>query len=148
MRNQTYRSFGKSFFFSYLLRCSCRQCCHCRKNDSFKAQHLKLNRLPRHTFLLAAKLYGIMSLKTFATAMLFFNLARLKLTETCLLAKDELFIWKGIAVNWRSGMTTSGSINLCLLVRTKQSSICDFLFHFILIPDKTCINCDACDGVY
>lgn len=67
-------------------------------NDPFKAQHLKMIHLPRHSYLLATKPHGIMSLKAFATPMLFFNLASRELAETCLLATDELFICKGIAV--------------------------------------------------
>lgn len=67
-------------------------------NDPFKAQHLKMIRLPRHSYLLATKPYGIMSLKAFATTMLFFKLASRELVETCLLATDKLFIWKGVAV--------------------------------------------------
>lgn len=100
-------------------------------NDPFKKK-LRVDfwkGLPRHTYLLAVKHHGIV-LKMFGTTMLFFKPASLELKETCLLATDELFIWKAIAVIWTSRKSTAGCINLCLLVRTIQYSVCECFYFF------------------
>lgn len=108
-----------------LLWCTCWQCYDFDKwncVDFWKS-------LPRHTYILAVKHHGIV-LKMFGTTMLFFKPASLELKETCLLATDELFIWKAIAVIWTSRKSTAGCINLCLLVRTIQYSVCECFYFF------------------